>query len=284
MLKIIEKTKIWFTISIILIVIGLGSLFVKGLNFGIDFNGGTVVTIEMGEKIMPETKAEIDTIIQKYDKNATSNTSNETQIEIKSNSLDESTTKDLFEEIKTTYSLEDTALLSQSNVGPSVGKELKDKAIKALLIATLAMLIYIAIRFELKFGIAAVVALAHDILITIGVYALFNVPVNTPFIAAMLTIVGYSINDTIVIFDRIRENTKSMKEKSITEITNISVTQTLSRSINTVATTLFTIVCVYVFVPSVRDFTFPLIVGILSGAYSSIFIASPVWVLLKKQK
>jgi preprotein translocase subunit SecF len=284
MLKIIEKTKIWFTISIILIVIGLGSLFVKGLNFGIDFNGGTVVTIEMGEKIMPETKAEIDTIIQKYDKNATSNTSNETQIEIKSNSLDESTTKDLFEEIKTTYSLEDTALLSQSNVGPSVGKELKDKAIKALLIATLAMLIYIAIRFELKFGIAAVVALLHDILITIGVYALFNVPVNTPFIAAMLTIVGYSINDTIVIFDRIRENTKSMKEKSITEITNISVTQTLSRSINTVATTLFTIVCVYVFVPSVRDFTFPLIVGILSGAYSSIFIASPVWVLLKKQK
>jgi preprotein translocase subunit SecF len=284
MLKIIEKTKIWFAISIILIVIGLGSLFVKGLNFGIDFNGGTVVTIEMGENIMPETKVEIDTIIQKYDKNATSNTSNETQIEIKSNSLDESTTKDLFEEIKTTYSLEDTALLSQSNVGPSVGKELKDKAVKALLIATLAMLIYIAIRFELKFGIAAVVALAHDILITIGVYALFNVPVNTPFIAAMLTIVGYSINDTIVIFDRIRENTKNMKEKSITEITNISVTQTLSRSINTVATTLFTIVSVYVFVPSVRDFTFPLIIGILSGAYSSIFIASPVWVLLKKQK
>ena len=284
MLKIIEKTKIWFTISIILIVIGMGSLFVNGLNFGIDFNGGTVVTIEMGEKIIPETKSEIDTIIQKYDKNATSNTSNETQIEIKSNSLDENTTNDLFEEIKTAYNLEDADLLSQSNVGPAVGKELKSKALKALVIAVLAMLAYIAIRFEFKFGIAAVIALLHDILITLGVYALFRVPLNTPFIAAMLTILGYSINDTIVIFDRIRENTKNMKGKSITEVTNISVTQTMSRSINTVLTTLITIVSVYIFVPAVRDFTFPLIVGILSGAYSSIFIASPVWVLLKKQK
>ncbi|SHH38683.1 protein translocase subunit SecF [Clostridium grantii] len=284
MLKIIEKTKIWFAISIVLIVIGMGSLFVNGLNFGIDFNGGTVVTIEMGEKIIPETKSEIDTIIQKYDKNATSNTSNETQIEIKSNSLDENTTNDLFEEIKTAYNLEDADLLSQSNVGPAVGKELKSKALKALVIAVLAMLAYIAIRFEFKFGIAAVIALLHDILITLGVYALFRVPLNTPFIAAMLTILGYSINDTIVIFDRIRENTKNMKGKSITEVTNISVTQTMSRSINTVLTTLITIVSVYIFVPAVRDFTFPLIVGILSGAYSSIFIASPVWVLLKKQK
>ncbi|EGO86384.1 preprotein translocase subunit SecF, partial [Clostridium botulinum C str. Stockholm] len=178
--------------------------------------------------------------------------------------------------------LKDKALISQNKVGPSVGNELKKKSLGALIIATIAMLIYIGFRFEIKFGIAAILGLVHDILITLGVYAITQIPVNTPFIAAMLTIVGYSINDTIVIFDRIRENKRKLRGRDMVEIVNLSITQTMSRSINTVLTTLFTIVAVYVFVPAVRDFTFPLIIGIVCGAYSSIFISSPIWILLRK--
>ncbi|MGL5243729.1 MAG: protein translocase subunit SecF, partial [Sarcina sp.] len=154
----------------------------------------------------------------------------------------------------------------------------------ALGIAVMFMLIYVAIRFEVDFGIAAIVALAHDILITLSIFAIFQITVNTPFIAAILTIVGYSINDTIVIFDRIRENRKKMRSASYVEVADKSITQTMTRSINTTLTTLITIVAVYIFVPTVRDFAFPLIIGIACGAYSSIFIASPVWCFLKNRK
>lgn len=282
MLKIIEKTRIWFCLSLILILIGIGFLGAKGLNYGIDFKGGTIVTIEMGKSFNQKIKEDTDKIIKKYDPNASTYMSNKTQLEIKSNNLDSNGINKMFKEVKGKYKLKDSALVSQSNVGPSVGNELKKKSVKALIIATIAMLIYIAFRFELKFGLAAIVALIHDILITLGVYAAFQIPLNSPFIAAVLTIVGYSINDTIVIFDRIRENKRKMRGKGINEITNISITQTMSRSINTVLTTLFTIIAVYIFVPAVRDFTFPLIIGVLSGAYSSIFIASPMWVILGK--
>lgn len=283
MLKIIEKTKIWFGLSLIVIVIGMVALFTKGLNYGIDFKGGTVITIDMGKNFNQDIKEEVDKIIKKYDSNATTNIANETQLEIKSNALTSDTISKMFNDIKQQYKLKDQALVSQSNVGPAVGAELKDKAMKAFVIAALAMLVYIALRFEIKFGIAAIVALIHDILITISVYAIFQIPVNTPFIAAILTILGYSINDTIVIFDRIRENSKKMRGKDLVELANSSITQTMTRSINTVMTTLFTIVSVYIFVPSIRDFAFPLIIGIACGAYSSIFIASPIWVILKKR-
>ncbi|MBE6044663.1 protein translocase subunit SecF [Clostridium thermopalmarium] len=282
MLKIVEKTKVWFAISIITIVVGMIALGVKGLNYGIDFQGGTVVTIEMGKNFNQQVKEEADTIIKKYDSQALTYIANETQLEIKSNNLNSDSISKMFNELKGKYKLEEKALLSQNNVGPSVGNELKKKTVNALLVATAAMLIYVGFRFEIKFGISAILALVHDVLVTIGVYAIFQIPVNSPFIAAMLTIIGYSINDTIVIFDRIRENRKKMRGKNITEIVNTSVTQTMSRSINTSLTTLITIVAVYIFVPSVREFAFPLIIGIVSGAYSSIFVASPIWVLLKK--
>ena len=146
------------------------------------------------------------------------------------------------------------------------------------------MLIYIAIRFEFNFGIAAITALVHDVLITLAFYAIFNISINNSFIAAMLTIVGYSINDTIVIFDRIRESSRSMRRSTPTEIANVSINKTLARSINTSLTTLIIIGAVNIFVPTVREFSFPLLIGIAAGAYSSIFIASPVWVLLQKRK
>lgn len=281
MLKVIEKTKLWFTLSTIIIVVGLGFIIVRGLNFGIDFRGGTNVVVELGENF---NKPEADEIVKDIVPDAVTNEADNTQYEIKAKDLDSTKVSEVFKALQEKYTLEDDALISQDEIGASVGKELTKNSIVALLVACVAMLVYIAFRFEMNYGIASVIALLHDVLITISVYAIFDIPVNTPFIAAILTIVGYSINDTIVIFDRIRENLKNMRRVSSSEVANKSITQTMSRSINTTLTTLITIIAVNIFVPTVREFSFPLIIGIAAGAYSSIFIASPVWVMLKDKK
>ncbi|MCB2285502.1 protein translocase subunit SecF [Clostridium algidicarnis] len=281
MLKIVEKSKLWFSISIVLIVISIFSLAINGLNFGIDFKGGTKVLIDFGKDF---SKIEVEEeIIKKYANDAVTTKVEGSQLEIKSNNLDSEKVSEMFKEIKDKYSLESSALVSQEEIGASIGKELTKKSIIALMVATLGMLIYVRIRFEISFALAAILALLHDVIITLGIYSLFKLPVNSPFIAAILTIVGYSINDTIVIFDRIRENLKIMRRKDIGEVANASITQTLTRSINTVLTTLITIVSVYIFVPAVREFTFPITIGILWGSYSSIFIASPLWVVFKRK-
>ena len=230
------------------------------------------------------TQEKLDEIINKYDSSASCKIVNDTQYEIKSTVLDETTSSELLNEIEETFELDDTALVEQNQIGGAVGKELTRKSLIAAGVACIAMLVYIAIRFQLAFGVAAIIALLHDVLITLTVYLVFDINVNTPFIAAMLTIVGYSINDTIVVFDRIRENAKGMRRSSYTEIADKSINQTLSRSINTSLTTLIIIGAVNIFVPSVREFTFPLFIGIAVGAYSSIFIASPLWVLIKEKK
>jgi preprotein translocase SecF subunit len=282
MLKIIEKTKLWFGISILVIAIGIGAMVYRGgLNLGLDFQGGTKITIDMGAEF---NKTEVDEIVKKYADDAVTNTLNDTQLEVKAKEFDSTKVSELMKELKEKYSLSDDALLSQQEIGASVSADLTRNALIALGIAAVAMLIYIAIRFEFNFGVAAIVALLHDIVITVTVYAIFNIPLNTPFIVAILTIIGYSINDTIVIFDRIRENHKKMRRVSYAEVANVSITQTYFRSIITSLTTLITITAVNVLVPSVREFTVPLIIGIACGAYSSIFIASPVWVLLKNRK
>ncbi|MCD2500342.1 protein translocase subunit SecF [Clostridium sp. NSJ-145] len=278
MTKIVEKSKIWFSISLIVIVVGLGFMLTKGLNFGIDFKGGTKLVIDFGKEY---NKPEVDEVVKAIVPDAVTKTVEDTQYEIKDRDLDETKTTELFDKLKETYSLEDTALLSQTQVGASVGRELTRNSIIALFVACIVMLIYLAIRFKMDYGIAAVIALLHDVLITISVYAIFNIPVNTPFIAAILTVVGYSMNDTIVIFDRIRENTKTMRRATSAEIADKSISQTLGRSIKTTITTLFAIGAVNLFVPTVREFSFPLLIGITAGAYSSIFIASPIWVKLR---
>ena len=281
MFKVIEKTKIWFSISLAIILVGIVLMATRGLNFGIDFKGGTKIVVDFGDSF---DKVEADGIVKEYASDAVTKTVESTQYEIKSKDLDETKTSELFNALKEKYSLEDSALISQSQIGPSVGKELTRNAIVSVLVACVAMLIYIAIRFEFNFGIAAITALVHDVLITLAFYAIFNTSINNSFIAAMLTIVGYSINDTIVIFDRIRESSRSMRRSTPTEIANVSINKTLARSINTSLTTLIIIGAVNIFVPTVREFSFPLLIGIAAGAYSSIFIASPVWVLLQKRK
>lgn len=284
MLKVIEKRKIWFTISIILIVIGIGFVAFRGLNFGIDFKGGTIIEININKDF---NKADADKIVEKYVKANEFETTkaNDKELDIRINRdaiSDENTTK-LFNDIKDKYKLKDSDLINSDRIGASVGNDLIKKAVISLVVSIILMLLFIAYRFEVIFGIAAIIALLHDVLITLSVYAIGNLPINTPFIAAILTIIGYSIADTIVIFDRIRENQKKLRGKELIEMADISISQTIGRSICTVTTTVVTIACVHIFVPSVREFTIPILVGIISGCYSSIFIASPIWFLLKKR-
>lgn len=282
MIKIIEHKKIWFSISIIIIVIGFLFVSIRGLNIGIDFQGGTEITMNFGHEF---NKADVDNIIYKYNPDAITTTANNgTELDIKATNFSTEKTNEMIKEIESTFNLSSDALVSQNEIGPSIGQQLTKGAIIALSIAVICMLIYVAIRFEFAYGISAIIALAHDALITISIYAIFNIPVNTPFIAAILTVIGYSVNDTIVIFDRIRENRKKMNGESFDSIANKSLSQTMSRSINTTLTTLTTIVAMYIFVPSIRDFAFPLIIGIVSGGCSSIFIATPVWCVIKNRK
>ena len=167
---------------------------------------------------------------------------------------------------------------SVDSISETVGKELWKSAATSIAIAALLMLLYITFRFEVLSGLSAVIALIHDLLIMISFYVIFRVPVNTSFIAAILTILGYSINATIVIFDRIRENARFAKKVPFAETVNKSIWQTLNRSINTSLTTLFTLVVLYIIgVQSIKEFALPLIVGIVAGTYSSVFISGPVW-------
>jgi preprotein translocase subunit SecF len=273
MLKIMEKTKIWFSISFIIIAIGLGFLAFRGLNFGIDFKGGSDIKIQLNQNI---NKEDVDTIVKGYAPDASTNTLDNNQYEIKSADLDSDKLGSIMTDLKSKYQLDDKALISQDEIGAAVGKELTQNSIIALLVAFGVMLVYIAIRFEFKFGVAAIAATIHDILVTLSVYSIFYIPVNTPFVAAMLTIVGYSMCDTIVIFDRIRENAKIMRRAKSIEVADVSLTETIKRSIYTSLATVVTIFAMNILVPSVRTFTIPLLVGIISGAYSSICIASPM--------
>ena len=189
-----------------------------------------------------------------------------------------------FKAFQSQYDLIDDDLLSFDNVSASIGKDLQKQALWASMVAVGAILIYVTIRFEFLFGITAIIALLHDLFILLGVYAIFKIPVNSSFIAAMLTILGYSINDTIVVFDRIRENRRKYSKYDYAGLIDNSVNQTMVRSINTSLTTLIAISALYVFgVTSIREFIFPMMVGFISGTYSSIFVASSLWYSIKKE-
>jgi len=277
--KIVERRNIFFAISLLIILAGLVSSMIFGLNLGIDFAGGTLMQINIGK---PYTSQEIYDTLAKLNIKPDSiqqagDNKEQVIIKLKSDISDE-LRRNIFEAFKQKYNLKDEDLLSVQKVGPSIGRELKMQALLGAAIASLGILAYVAWRFEYKLAVSAIIALIHDLLITFSVYALFKIPINSTFVAAMLTVLGYSINDTIVIFDRIRENLKLNKKMDIAELINLSITQTMTRSINTVLTVIIALVALHIFgSESIRDFTLPLLVGIVSGAYSSIFIASPIW-------
>lgn len=283
-INVTKYAKIYFIISLGIILIGLIFMFAKGLNFGIDFQGGTIVTIELGQEFNTD---DIRKITDQYDKNADITYAGEDKSQVMISTkedLSEDQRKEMFSEFKDAYNLDDSALISIDKVSASVGNEMKTQSLWATLAVVICILIYVTFRFEFLFGLAAIICLAHDVLIVISVYAIMQIQVNTPFIAAVLTILGYSINDTIVVFDRIRENRKRYAKYDYAALVNDSIAQTLRRSINTTITTLIAITTLYVLgVASIKDFALPLIVGFISGAYSSIFIASPLWYIFKEK-
>lgn len=294
MLNVIKSKWICLGISLIIILAGIVSYFVNGgFNLDIDFTGGTTMTIDMQgkdfnvddiEKLIEETVGFPASSVQKAEGSIIISISTPKDINDNAALATDDRAK-LFDAIKDKYELTDEALTDYDSIDATIGKELSKSAIMSCIFALLLMLVYISFRFEFWSGIAAVLSLAHNVLILMAVYAIFQLNINTTFIAAILTIVGYSINDTIVTFDRIREITRKIKKLPFADIVNKGVNETVVRSINTSITTLLTIVVLYfVGVASIKEFALPIIIGILVGTYSSIFVASPIWSMLKGEK
>jgi len=281
------KRKIWFILSLLIIIPGIISMATRGFNFGIDFTGGTIIDLKFEQ---PVTLTQIRDSLKPYGLDSstiqlsgeTSNVESSTDVMIRTVDLEENNRKEVMASIRS--SVGNYEVMREEKVGATIGSELIMNAVMALVISWGLIILYIAYRFEFKFGIASVIALVHDILIVLSFFSFTQRQIDSSFVAALLTIVGYSINDTIVIFDRIRENLKLHFRRGgdFNEIVNRSVYQTLTRSIYTVFTCLFTVLALYFFGgETTKDFAFALIVGFASGCYSSIFIASPLWLTFR---
>lgn len=291
-MKVIERTKLWFSISLVIIIVGLVSFIFRGLNYDIEFAGGTMLQIDMHQSL--EDNARLEEIVKEIsgDTNpqiqAVAGSGSDTQISIKVKEIKPEQIDALYMSIAEEYQLDTETkadLIEHSSISPTISSEMKKAAIISTVIAGILMLIYISLRFrDICFGLGSLIPLLHDVLIVVAVYTLFQIPVNNTFIVALLTIVGYSINNTIVVFDRIRENRKFYRKNEMAKLCNVSIQQTLGRSLGTSFTTIITVFLLFLLgVQSLRWFALPLLVGILAGTYSSLFIASPVWYLLEKK-
>ena len=279
---ITPKYKLWFGISGAVIAFGIVMMVISGLNLGIDFTGGTMMQVNLNQMVSVEA---VRDIIEPFELNAeivhAGEEKNEIIIKTKKSLSNEKRTE-IFEALQVEYSLSDEDFRGAEQFGPAIGAEIRNRAFLSIIAASVFMLLYISFRFEVVFGLSAITALFHDVLLLLSIYAIFRLPVNSSFIAAVLTIVGYSINDTIVVFDRVRENVKREKGKTHFEIADMSINQTISRTINTSLTTLLVIGSLYAFgVTSIKEFALPLMTGVAVGTYSSVFIASPVWALFR---
>lgn len=277
--------KVTGSISIIIIALGFIVAAVTGFNVGIDFTGGSLTIVDMKEAFDTEDVRSVLESIGQADAPVVQagDDQQEAQIrmqDIDGDSMQAEVTEALITGLRTDYP--DAEVISVDRVGGVTSLEMIQGALWAVLIACVLMLIYIWIRFELFSGIAAVIALAQDVLVMIAFVGIFHLQINSGFIAGCLTIIGYSINNTIVIFDRIRDNQRIYGKKlTRDELANLSVKETMTRTINTSVTTLIMIVSLYCFgVTSIKEFSLPIIIGIIAGTYSSIFLSAPVWAKL----
>jgi preprotein translocase SecF subunit len=275
--------KLFNTISVCLVVVSILLLFFKGLNFGVDFKGGTLIELRSNDKKINVTSLrnsfnsmnlgninikkfgnENDFLIKIEKKNRSANS-----IEIIKKKLSDNVTSSFnFRRVE--------------NVGPKVSSELLKSGVIAIILSLAAMLFYIWIRFEWQFSLGAILALFHDVIITLGLFSLFNLEINLSIVAAILTIVGYSMNDTVVIYDRVRENLRKFSDIKIFDLTNNSINETLSRTIITSLTTLLALVSIYFFGGEIlKGFSLAMIMGVILGTYSSIYIANPILVKLR---
>ena len=275
----IKNRKIFYIISAVIIILGMGMSLVRGLNYGIDFTGGTMIQVDMHKEV---PISEVEDAIDEFnlDPSIIYAGENNTQVVIKTiESLDNEKRAEVVDALGESFGVTEEDVLASEQFGPSVGDELKKNAVKAVVIASIGMLIYIIFRFKSwKYGFSAVVGVAHDVLMVIAFYGIFGFTVNNPFIAAILTLVGYSINDTIVIFDRIRENKQLYKKDGCEVNIDRSINSTLNRTIMTSLTTLVVMIPLCIMVSaSIREFIIPLMAGVIVGCYSSIFVCSPLY-------
>ena len=277
----------WVAISAsaVLIIIGLLTAGIRGLNYGIDFAGGTLVELRMPRDVdIEDVRRELrgigmgDSTIQHY------GSKDEILIRMmRSPKRIEGLQGEIIKALEVIYGQGKVELRRTEVVGPQVGAALRKQAALAMAYALIGVLIYITIRFEFRFAVAAILALVHDVLITLGAFAVTNKELSLPVIAAFLTIVGYSLNDTIVVFDRIRENLKLFRQESYEAVFNRSINETLSRTILTSLTTMLVVLALFFLGGEViHDFAFALLVGIVVGTYSSIFVASPILVFWQR--
>ena len=289
-LHIIKNIKIYLSISIILVSLSIIIFFTKGLNYGIDFSGGNLFQLKYSGTAV--TLNQINENLDELAKELPQVNSNSRKVQISDDGtvivrVPEISENDKKKVLNSLQQLGSYTLDKEDKVGASIGDDLKKSAIYSLGIGAILIVVYITMRFEFSFAIGGILSLLHDIIIAVGFIALMGYEVDTPFIAAILTILGYSINDTIVIYDRIRENLKRRHNKNWTleDCMDESVNQTAIRSLNTSVTTLFSVIAILIFGgASLKTFIMTLLIGILAGTYSSIFIATPIVYILNKRK
>jgi preprotein translocase subunit SecF len=275
----VGKMKMAFTFSFAVIIISIASVILHGgLNYGIDFAGGTLVQIKFNQE------PSIDNVRSAFKNIGLENSIiqsfglNEVVVRTAESSADpKGLTGKIDEALTTVFAKGNYEIRRVEVVGPKVGKDLTRKALLAIVFSWIGMLIYISWRFEFRYAVGGILALVHDVIITVGAFSILNKEFDLTIVAALLTIIGYSINDTIVVFDRIRENVRKNVRQSLGDTINMSVNQTLSRTILTALTVFIVVVVLFFFGGAViHDFAFALLVGVVVGTYSSIFIASPI--------
>jgi preprotein translocase subunit SecF len=272
------KSKRFGILSLVLVILSLGLIFTKGFNYGIDFAGGTLVQVKY-EGVAPISKIREAIAKDKHYESATVTFfGTEDEVVIRTKTSSQALGDDVGDKVRALLKgTGDFEIRRVDMVGAKVGSELREKGLMSLLLAILGILIYVSFRFEWRFAVASVIALVHDVTISMGAVVLFNVEVNLDTLAALLTILGYSLNDTIIVFDRIREGINTIKNPDLGEIIDESVTRTLSRTILTSLTTFFVVLTLFLFGGEIiRGFSFTLLVGIIVGTYSSIFVAAPM--------
>ncbi len=273
-----NKSKRFGLLSVTLLILSLGLIIGKGFNYGIDFAGGTLIQVQYEGKAPIEQVREAIDSDRSYEGATVTFFGGEDEVVIRTKTSSKALGVDVGDQIRAL--LQDTGNFEVRRVdmvGAKVGSELREKGLMAMVLAIIGILIYVSFRFEWRFAVASVMALMHDVTIAMGMIVLFNVEVNLDILAALLTILGYSLNDTIIVFDRIREGIRTIKDPDLGGIIDESVTRTLSRTTLTSLTTFFVVLTLYLFGGEIiNGFSFTLLVGVIVGTYSSIFVASPI--------
>ena len=279
--SIVKHAKIFFSITAVVLIVGIVSMFTRGFNLGIDFTGGSILDIKFDQ---PVSVAQVRTVLSGHQLGSSDQQVETSQsVLIRTGIISDSQRVEVMNDL--TGRLGKNEVLRVENVGATVGGDLVKSAIGAVVLSWVLMIIYITIRFELRFALAAIVALIIDVLVTLTWFSVLHLEIDSSFVAALLTVVGYSVNGTIVVFDRIRENLHThRRSESLGDLVDASIWQTMTRSVYTTLTTLFAVVAIFLFGgETIHNFSFAMLVGFSSGFYTSTFLAGSMWLFFRKK-